>query len=289
MRIRSGLSYPIEFAPIHLEPSFPVLGGGPLHQHADHPINYLELHEELEIGYCHAGSGIFIVAGKVMPFMEGSISVINAAEPHCARSTPGTDSYWSWINLDPVRLLGPSTDAVLLDPSPLAGPNFINVLDGDRAKPVQPLVRRLISELTDHRPDYQSAVKALTWLIMIELKRLAPKDQPATIPHANFLRVAPALNYLASHHAEPLRVSKLAALCCLSEPHFRRLFAQAVGKSPQAYWLNLRLQSACSLLRSTTFSILDISQQAGFDTLSGFNRAFQKSFRMSPREWRRLN
>ena len=287
MRFQSKLPYRIEFNPIPLKPDFPILGGGPLYRHDDHPITYLHVHQALELGYCHSGSGIFIVAGKVMPFADGSISVIGSGEPHLARSTPGTESIWSWITLDPVRLLGPAADARLLDPGPLAGPDFTNVLSGEKALPVTPIVLRLIEELTRRGPDYHAAVKALTWLLMVELKRLAPGHRQEAISPSHYLRIAPALDHLASHHAEPLRVADLARRCCMSEPHFRRLFVQAVGKSPQAYWLDLRLQVACSLLRSTSRSILDVSEQAGFETLSSFNRAFRKSFRTTPRAWRR--
>lgn len=287
MRFQSKLPYRIEFNPIPLEPDFPILGGGPLHRHDDHPITYLHVHQALELGYCHSGSGIFMVAGKVMPFMDGSISVIGATEPHLARSTPGTDSYWSWITLDPVRLLGPAADARMLDPSPLGGPDFTNVLPSEKAVAITPIILRLIEELTSRRPDYQSAVKALTWLLMIELRRLAPGNRQDAVSPSHYLRIAPALDYMAGHHAEPLRVADLARRCCLSEPHFRRLFGQAVGKSPQAYWLDLRLQMACSLLRSTSRSILNVSEQAGFETLSSFNRAFRKTFLTTPREWRR--
>jgi AraC-like DNA-binding protein len=287
VRFRSKLPYRIEFSRIRLDPSFPVLGGGPLYKHDDEPITYLHVHQALELGYCHSGSGVFIVADKVMPFGAGSISVIGATEPHLARSTPGTESIWNWIWLDPIRLLGPIADARLLDPSPLAGTDFINVLSDERARPIAPIVLRLVAELTTCGPEYRSVVKALTWQFMIELKRMVPDGRRKTVQSSSYLRIAPALDHLANHHAEPLRVSDLADLCCMSEPHFRRLFCQAMGKSPQSYWLDLRLQMASSLLRSTSLSVLEVSQQAGFETLSSFNRAFRKSFQTTPREWRR--
>jgi AraC-like DNA-binding protein len=73
----------------------------------------------------------------------------------------------------------------------------------------------------------------------------------------------------------------------MSEPNFRRQFRSVMGISPQAYLLDLRLHMACSLLRSSALSILTISQETGFETLSSFNRAFRACFKTSPREWRR--
>ena len=288
MRNRSELPLRIEFDPIALDPEFPVWGGSLDHHHADDPITYLHVHQALELGYCHSGSGVFNVAGKVMPFGAGSITVITAAEPHVARSTPGTESIWSWITLDPVRLLGPVADARLVDPSPLAGSGFLNVLAGDQLGSVAPVMLRLISELTNFGWDYRSAVRAQTWQLMIELKRLAPKAPTGAIVVPDFKRIAPALDHLAHHYAEPLRIAALAGRCNMSEPSFRRQFKSVMGTSPQAYLLEFRLHMACALLRSTSRSILAISQETGFETLSSFNRAFRTSFQTTPRDWRRM-
>ena len=287
MRNRSELPLRIEFDPIALDPQFPVWDGALHHHHADDPITYLHVHQALELGYCHSGSGVFNVAGKLMPFGPGSITVITASEPHVARSTPGTESLWSWIMLDPVRLLGPVADARLVDPSPLAGSQFLNVLPRDQLPAIAPVMLRMIAELTDSKWDYRSAIKALTWQLMIELKRSTPPTSCAAILAPNFRRIAPALDYLALHCAEPLRIAELARCCNMSEPNFRRQFRSVIGISPQAYLLDLRLHMACSLLRSSALSILTISQETGFETLSSFNRAFRACFKTSPREWRR--
>jgi AraC-like DNA-binding protein len=44
---------------------------------------------------------------------------------------------------------------------------------------------------------------------------------------------------------------------------------------------------AASLLRGTPLSVLEISQEVGFETLSSFNRFFLKNFHSSPRAWRK--
>lgn len=280
--------YEVRFAPVPLDNEFPIHSGGPYWRPKDRPITYLHVHQALELGYCHEGSGIFVVGGKVMPYMAADVSVINASEPHLARSAPGTESTWRFITLDPIRLLGPAADVNVIDPSPLAGPEFRNILTGPDATSVAPLMLRLITELDTRGAEHRSAIKAIVWLLIVELKRIAPRTpQHPAVPSSHYARIAPALAYLAGHLSESLRVVDLANRCGLSEPHFRRLFIQAIGKSPHSYWLNLRLQMACSLLRSTSLSVLEISEQAGFETLSNFNRAFRKQFHTTPREWRR--
>jgi transcriptional regulator GlxA family with amidase domain len=99
-------------------------------------------------------------------------------------------------------------------------------------------------------------------------------------------RIAAALDYLAGHHVEPIRVGELARLCHVSVTHFRRLFNQAVGRSPAQYLQRLRVRMAAALLESTDRKVLDVSLEVGYPTLSSFNRHFRSVMGMAPREWR---
>ncbi|MBC8012303.1 MAG: AraC family ligand binding domain-containing protein, partial [Burkholderiales bacterium] len=141
----SGLE--IRFAPIPLDPAFPVEASGE-HEHDDAPITFLHAHQCLEVGYCHAGAGIFMIGDKVRAYRAGDVTFINHTEVHLARSAPGTTSRWTWINLDPLALVAPSVaDAPLLDPTPLAGPGFDNLFSPERVPAVGRVASRLIEEL----------------------------------------------------------------------------------------------------------------------------------------------
>ena len=45
---------------------------------------------------------------------------------------------------------------------------------------------------------------------------------------------------------------------------------------------------ACNLLRSTELSVIAVSEQVGFHSISSFNRCFSKITGHSPRSWRNL-
>jgi len=96
MQKQSFSSLPRTVANITVDPEFPIDVSG-LHHHKDNPITYLHAHNYLEIGYCHEGTGIFVVEGRVFPFVAGDISVIADPQMHLARSTQGTTSLWTWI------------------------------------------------------------------------------------------------------------------------------------------------------------------------------------------------
>jgi AraC-like DNA-binding protein len=100
-------------------------------------------------------------------------------------------------------------------------------------------------------------------------------------------RIAPALQYLGTHFTERVDVEDLARVCHLSVTHFRRLFLKAIRRSPLRYVAQLRIQMASALLENTNRTVLDISHEVGYDSLSSFNRQFRAQTGMSPREWRR--
>jgi len=285
MHIRSR-DFEIRVAPVRLEPTLPIVGCDPFVQ-MDSPITHLHVHDCLELGYCFSGHGIFVVGDKVLPYQAGDVSFIGPTEAHLARSAPGTHSDWIWILLDPVRLVGPSiADVARLDPTPLAGPSFPNILSGSEQPAIGRVILRMIEELQGRQPGRDSSLRALTWELMILVHRTAPPLQ-GTTPRHDYERLAPALQTLVNDYASPLRVGELARKCGMSEPHFRRLFTRTIGRSPRAYWNDLRLRMAASLLRSTDRSVLEISLDVGFETLSSFNRLFPTHFGESPRAWRK--
>lgn len=284
MQKRSSLNE-IRYAEIGLDPRLPICGGMPFRQQ-DRPITFLHVHECLELGYCYSGGGIFMIGEKILPFQTGDVSFITRAEAHLARSAPGTASEWTWIYLDPMRLVGPAgANLRSLDPAPLAGPAFNNMLSAREHPAINRIVLNLVEELRASKDGKAEALRALAWQLMVVAGRLAPPGN-ATVRLSEYERIAPALQHMADGYAAPVDIEHLARLCHMSAPHFRRVFLRAVGQSPREYWHALRLRMATSLLRGSSLSILETSHEVGFETLSSFNRLFLKTFKMSPRRWR---
>lgn len=282
MQKRSPLA--IAYHPVALDDRFPIFLDARFVQR-DAPITFLHHHQCLEIGYCHEGSGVFVVGQKLLPFRAGDVSVINHTEPHLARSAPGTRSIWSWVYLDPLRLAPAGIDAKRLDPTPLAGARFANLLhEADQPAVVQ-VVLRMIEELANRSRESESIVRCLSGELLLRLSRLVSRRRRVDRPELD--RLAPAMQYLIQHYADPVDIGLLAGRCRLSEPQFRRVFQKSLGQSPRAYWHDLRMRMAASLLKTTSRSVMTISQDVGFETLSSFNRVFRATFRTNPRAWRK--
>ena len=58
------------------------------------------------------------------------------------------------------------------------------------------------------------------------------------------------------------------------------------GTSCLKYINNYRLEKAAELLKSTAYSITDISLECGFNNLSYFNKLFKRKYHLTPRDFR---
>ena len=278
-------------SPIALPADFPVTVHA-FHEQDDQPITWLHVHDCVEIGYCYDGAGIFVIGGKILPFRAGDVSVITSAEVHLAQSVPGTRSRWAWIYVDPFRLLrGFGREEASLDTSALAGRGFRNIVSPKRDLFVGALVQELVTELQENRRDFRASARGIVLSLLVRLRRLAPtRRRAAKVGSEGSLelrRIAPALDQMAESYASPADVRAWAQGCHMSVTHFRRLFRQALGKSPHQYLIELRTLMAASRLEAGREKIIDIAHESGFATLSSLNRSFRRVLGATPRAWRR--
>ena len=93
------------------------------------------------------------------------------------------------------------------------------------------------------------------------------------------------LLYIDAHIAEEISADILAARACFSAWHFSRLFQWRVGYSLMSYVRERRLAFAAHALNSGG-RLIDIALEYGFETHSGFSKAFRRKFGCSPIEYR---
>lgn len=98
-------------------------------------------------------------------------------------------------------------------------------------------------------------------------------------------KLAPAIGYLLEHLTEKLSCEKLAKLCCLSTARFYDLFREEYGMPPLEYRSSLLAKRASQLLRDGSFSVTEVSELLGFESVSYFSRFFKKHKGVSPSKY----
>ena len=93
------------------------------------------------------------------------------------------------------------------------------------------------------------------------------------------------LKYVTSHLEEELSVDLLAKRFFISRYYLMHRFKDVTGYTVHQYISQKRLLRAGELIRQGV-PVMKAAEQAGFSDYSTFLRAFQKTFHMSPKEFR---
>jgi AraC family transcriptional regulator len=95
------------------------------------------------------------------------------------------------------------------------------------------------------------------------------------------------LDYINSYLDQNLSLNELADLVHISPYYFARLFKQSTGMAPHQYVTKCRIKKATQLLAQQNLSVLEITQQIGFQSQSHFTTLFRRSLGVTPTEYRR--
>lgn len=95
-------------------------------------------------------------------------------------------------------------------------------------------------------------------------------------------KLAPAIRYLLEHLTEGINCRTLAEACSLSTAQFYNLFHAEYHMPPLEYRDTLLMRRATLLLRDGSFSVTEIAETLGFESVSYFSRFFKKHRGLSP-------
>ena len=97
-----------------------------------------------------------------------------------------------------------------------------------------------------------------------------------------------ALNYIRQHYMEDLTVHRLTEATGLSKSTLQRDMIAFTGMAPLQYIHHLRMKRAAVLLTGG-MPVAEVAFGVGYNTLSSFNRHFQKEYGVAPTQWRKGN
>lgn len=95
-------------------------------------------------------------------------------------------------------------------------------------------------------------------------------------------RLAQAIRLMEAHVDQPLTIAAIAKRAGVSARTLEKIFGQAIGETPGAYYLRLRLLAARRLVLDTAVPMADIAARTGFSSAAAFSRAFSHMFGGAP-------
>jgi len=127
-------------------------------------------------------------------------------------------------------------------------------------------------------------LRAMLYEVLMLLRKASPVAERKR--ESCETRVARFLELVNENFMTETSVEFYADKLCITSNYLNRIVRQTLGQSTKGYIQSRRIKEACHLLRYTSLPVADISERLGFETPSYFVRAFVKSIRQTPLQYR---
>lgn len=121
-----------------------------------------------------------------------------------------------------------------------------------------------------------------------ELIACLAKKQPADEAEQTARYVQMAKNFIETNYAKKITVQMIADALNLNRSYFSTIFKKHMGKSPQAYLLDYRMEKAALYMTAYGYSPKDAAGNCGYTDLFNFSKIFKKKHGVSPQKYRQL-
>jgi AraC-like DNA-binding protein len=254
----------------------------------------MHAHEFSEIVMVFGGRALHVIGEKSWPVAAGDVFVVGGSEAHDYREIKD-------LRLINILFL---PENVRLEPMELSGFSGYQELFSFesqscncrtpkrtlRLKPKELSIALNYVDSLEHKikmrePGYSFMGLSYFMQIVCYLSRAYGKSKKSD-PRA-WLCVSKAIDYLEGCADQPIKVDELARLCCMSKRNFARTFQAAMGETPIAYLVKLRLARAAALLRRHDENVTSVAYKVGFNDSNYFTRQFHEMFGVAPSDYRK--
>ncbi len=247
--------------------------------HADRVVDFhvLILVTEGVIHVTEETSGTFAV-------MPGDLLFLKAGVHHFGEMEipKGTRWYYAHFFLDEQDDLPPfvPNPAPILQYEPVRYSHVLpKKLSGVVGSPIEEKFLALVNYFRSSEPDKRLFINLRLYELLSEIAAFGQKDVPETLS-------ARICSYLEQHKNEPFASHRIEQEFFLSYKYLAAVFKREMGTSMQRYHTALRMEHACTLLRSTLLPVGEISSQLGYTDMLYFSRCFHQYTGQSPTAYR---
>lgn len=245
-------------------------------------------HPELELVYVRGGHGRRHVGSHVSHYREGELILMGSNLPH-----------WGFTD----RFTGNKAETVVQFATDFPSPDFLNLPEMRNVANLMDRARNGLSFSGATKTVEGSRLERLIdmdplsrMLLLIDiLQKLAVTDEFESLNADGFhLQVAThgydrfndLQQFISDNFRRDIPLTEVASVAAMTVPAFCRYFKKVTGNTFITYLTNFRVVYACKLLGDGHSTIAEVAYDAGFNSLSQFNRAFKKHINRTPTEYR---
>lgn len=247
------------------------------------------MHGQHELYYLFGGERFYFIKDRAYQVQPGDLVIVPGDEVHKTSDTgvPNherivlyyDDRYFEQFDASEAELLR----------SPFRGTRRLLRLDAPERLRVEQLLYGMLREIQEREPGRELSIRhaAAELLLFAARHALGAKaeaaEETASPTAAKMTEVA---RYIAANYREPITLDALSGRFYLSRSYLSRTFKKCTGFGIAEYVCITRIKEAQRLLRETEARITEVSEEAGFDNFSHFEKVFKAFTRMTPRSYR---
>jgi len=155
-----------------------------------------------------------------------------------------------------------------------------NVIKLRDSKTLERLMRDCLVTLKERHPGFRQSASVLAYQMLLELEsNIVRSKRPELLVRA--------IEVMDNHLSQRLSLPELAEKIGSSRSSLNRLFQTHFQQSPIDFFIQLKMDSAKSMLSNTNMQIQEIAVRVGYENALYFSTEFRKRVGLSPHKYRK--
>ncbi|CDZ34413.1 L-rhamnose operon transcriptional activator RhaR [Neorhizobium galegae bv. officinalis] len=228
-------------------------------------------HDQFGIGVIESGAQKSASGRGPVEAGPGDVITVNPGEVHDGAPIGDGGRFWQMLYFDPDVITGAVADIRQGQPGEFEFADPVL-----RQPPQAATMRQLFAEMIAEQAGAELRRQELLLTLLAEVMREAP--EPKAVPRG----VRAARERIDDDPTEAVSLADLAGLAGINQFQLLRAFDKAIGLTPHAYLIQLRVELARKLIAGGA-GLAEAALSSGFADQSHMTRIFTRSFGLSPR------
>lgn len=239
-------------------------------------------HETYEIYYLIEGRRRYVIEDKIYDLSPGDMILIPELVTHKVWNAPNCEgnNYHSRFLLTPRKVDIPELFLPCFDT------HYYHLTEAE-----QKVIFTCFEDLqrNQEKDEYTSYYNQANLIkILHTLAKSKTSGKQTSHGSQNELRMQNAATYIKNNCHSPLTLAEIASKYGFTKEYFSTIFKETTGFGFNEYLNQMRIAKSINLLTSTTLSIMEISNQCGFNDSNYFSAVFKKITGMPPQKFRKV-
>jgi len=249
-------------------------------------------HDEIELLFVNSGKMRFIINEAVVEIGENMGILVNRRVPHMTEAAmDDTKSLLLQINIEKLMMKEYSHINKYLSYIFSGDENDYYIFESDKPEYEEVFfhMKKIEKEFIEKNKAFNTYIKGELYSLLGCLYRYEIlNDVGFKYDRDGMKRISKALIYVDNNYSNTITLDEISSIVNMNPSYFCRFFKKATGMTIMDYINFVRIWKAENLLSLTDDSVLEISMEVGFSSVSYFNRVFKRFKGTSPLKYRKI-